>query len=51
MVQTHRFTPAHIDLRFLLRRIGYRGGLKKIEKELGISRAHDISDLNPKFLG
>jgi len=38
--------PAHIDLRFLLRRIGYSGGLKKIEKELGISRAHDISDLN-----
>ncbi len=31
-----RFPPAHIDLRFLLRRLGYTGGLKRIEKELGI---------------
>lgn len=31
-----RFPPAHIDLRFLLRRLGYTGGLKRIEKELGL---------------
>ena len=30
------FPPAHVDLRFVLRRLGYTGGLKRIEKELGI---------------
>jgi uncharacterized protein YprB with RNaseH-like and TPR domain len=28
----------HIDLRFLLKKLGFRGGLKKIEKEVGIQR-------------
>jgi uncharacterized protein YprB with RNaseH-like and TPR domain len=28
--------PAHIDLRFVLRRLGYTGGLKRIEAELAI---------------
>lgn len=37
----HRFPqlvvpPAHIDLRFTLRRLGYTGGLKRIEQELGL---------------
>ncbi|MHB8351436.1 MAG: ribonuclease H-like domain-containing protein [Thermoplasmata archaeon] len=27
---------AHIDLRFVLRRLGYSGGLKRIEQELGL---------------
>lgn len=31
-----RFPPAHIDLRFLLRRLGITGGLKRIERELGL---------------
>jgi uncharacterized protein len=31
-----RFPPAHIDLRFLLRRLGITGGLKRIEQELGL---------------
>ncbi len=30
--------PGHIDLRFFLKRLGYKGGLKHIEKEFGISR-------------
>lgn len=38
--------PAHIDLRFVLNRLGYRGGLKKIEKDLGINRAPSIDGLN-----
>jgi len=38
--------PAHIDLRFVLNRLGYRGGLKKIEKDLGIQRAPSIDGLN-----
>jgi uncharacterized protein YprB with RNaseH-like and TPR domain len=28
--------PAHIDLRFLLYRLGYAGGLKRIEQRLGV---------------
>lgn len=35
-----------LDLRFLLKRIGYRGGLKSIEKQLGISRTSETVDLN-----
>ena len=30
--------PAHIDLRFFLRRLGYRGGLKAIAKSFGLLR-------------
>jgi uncharacterized protein YprB with RNaseH-like and TPR domain len=30
--------PAHIDLRFFLRRLGYQGGLKRIEKQCGLCR-------------
>src|ERR1017187_740968 len=30
--------PIHIDLRWVTRRLGYRGGLKSIEKEFGICR-------------
>jgi uncharacterized protein YprB with RNaseH-like and TPR domain len=37
--------PAHIDLRFLLRRLGYRGGLKYIEKRFGISRDQEIDGM------
>jgi uncharacterized protein YprB with RNaseH-like and TPR domain len=37
---------AHIDLRFLLKRLGYAGGLKKIEKELGINRSADIDGID-----
>ncbi|MBI9077224.1 MAG: ribonuclease H-like domain-containing protein [Desulfatibacillum sp.] len=35
----------HIDLRYPLQKIGHKGGLKKIEKELGISRGEDIQGL------
>src|SRR4030042_6812025 len=38
--------PAHIDLRFLLRRLGYRGGLKYIEKRFGISREPEIDGMD-----
>ncbi len=35
----------HIDLRFVLRSLGYKGGLKKIEKEFGFERDGDIAHL------
>jgi uncharacterized protein YprB with RNaseH-like and TPR domain len=38
--------PAHIDLRFLLNRLGYGGGLKKIEKRLGIFREPAVEGMD-----
>jgi uncharacterized protein len=37
---------AHIDLRFLLKKLGLAGGLKRIEKELGINRGTDIDGID-----
>ncbi len=37
---------AHIDLRFALRRIGYGGGLKSIERQLGVGRPSELSALD-----
>lgn len=38
--------PVHIDLRFLLRKLGYRGGLKAVEKCFGLARAPEIDGMN-----
>jgi len=38
--------PAHIDLRPLLGRLGYKGGLKGIEKQIGLGRDPSISLLD-----
>jgi uncharacterized protein YprB with RNaseH-like and TPR domain/predicted nuclease with RNAse H fold len=38
--------PIHIDLRWITRRLGYRGGLKEIEKQFGIKRAEAVRDIN-----
>ena len=40
------FPQAHIDLRYLLSRLGYRGGLKKIEKVLGIKRKEEVQGVS-----
>ena len=37
---------AHIDLRFPLSRLGYRGGLKSIERRLGLARPSALSGLD-----
>jgi uncharacterized protein YprB with RNaseH-like and TPR domain len=37
---------AHIDLRFLLRKLGLKGGLKSIEKQLAIAREPAVEGLN-----
>lgn len=39
------FDAIHLDLMYLLRRLGYKGGLKKIEKEVGIRREKEIAGL------
>ncbi len=36
----------HIDLRYILTDLGYKGGLKKIETTLGLGRSSDVSDVN-----
>jgi uncharacterized protein YprB with RNaseH-like and TPR domain/predicted nuclease with RNAse H fold len=38
--------PIHIDLRWVTRRLGYRGGLKSIEKEFGIARDEAVEDVS-----
>ena len=38
----------HIDLRFFLRKIGLSGGLKVIEKKLGIKRSDETEDIDGK---
>jgi len=38
--------PGHIDLKFLYNRMGYSGGLKRIEREMGISRDVSINGLD-----
>lgn len=41
-----RLEQLHVDLCPTLKRLGYRGGLKKIEKQLGIARGDDTDGLN-----
>jgi uncharacterized protein YprB with RNaseH-like and TPR domain len=36
----------HIDIMYPLRRLGYRGGLKGIEKQVGIARSEDTDGLS-----
>jgi len=36
----------HIDLRWVTRRLGYRGGLKSIEREFGICRDKSVEDVD-----
>lgn len=40
------FDQLHVDLRYLLGGLGYRGGLKSIERELGIRRPAEIADVD-----
>lgn len=38
--------PLHVDLRFLLARLGYKGGLKKIEPRFGINRPNEVNGMD-----
>ncbi|HXE92017.1 MAG TPA: ribonuclease H-like domain-containing protein [Terriglobales bacterium] len=38
--------PVHIDLRWVMRRLGYTGGLKEVEKRLRIRRAAEVEELS-----
>jgi len=41
-----KLPPIHLDLRFLLARLGYRGGLKAIEPRFGITRPKAVAGLD-----
>ncbi len=41
-----RLDQAHIDLRFVLGSLGYRGGLKAVERTLGLARDPAIQDVD-----
>jgi len=41
-----RLPPLHLDLCPLLRRLGYKGGLKNVEAQLGIKRSPETQGLN-----
>ncbi len=41
-----RLDQAHIDLRFVLASLGYRGGLKAVERKLGLRRDEAIRDVD-----
>jgi hypothetical protein len=38
--------PAHVDLRFLMARLGYKGGLKRIEPRFGIHRPKAVNGMD-----
>jgi uncharacterized protein len=40
------FNHLHADLRWLMKRLGYTGGLKRIEKELDITRGEEIAEVD-----
>jgi len=40
------YDQLHIDLMYPLKRIGYSGGLKKIERDMGIVRSDNIKDVD-----
>jgi uncharacterized protein YprB with RNaseH-like and TPR domain/predicted nuclease with RNAse H fold len=43
---SHFIPPIHIDLRFLLRRLGYTGGLKSVERQMNICRDEEVAGLS-----
>jgi uncharacterized protein YprB with RNaseH-like and TPR domain/predicted nuclease with RNAse H fold len=38
--------PIHIDLRWISKRLGYSGGLKELERSLGIARRSEVVDMD-----
>jgi uncharacterized protein YprB with RNaseH-like and TPR domain/predicted nuclease with RNAse H fold len=38
--------PIHLDLRYLLKRLGYSGGLKQIERRLGLRRSKEAESVD-----
>ena len=43
---SHTYNFIHLDLRYMLKELGLQGGLKKIEKELGIIRNAEVAGID-----
>lgn len=41
-----KLPPIHLDLRYILKRLGYVGGLKQIEEALGLRRSKKIASID-----
>ena len=41
-----KFDIVHLDLRFMMADIGFKGGLKKIEKEVGLTRDDEVAEVD-----
>jgi uncharacterized protein YprB with RNaseH-like and TPR domain len=41
-----RFPPFHLDLRFAYKRLGLKGGLKKVQVQLGFIREQGVAEVN-----
>ena len=44
--RANRFNHVHLDLRYPLHRLGYKGGLKRIEHMVGIARSEETQGLD-----
>ena len=44
-----KLNHAHIDLRYVLKALGFSGGLKSCERQLGIGRTGDVADVDGYF--
>lgn len=44
-----KLSHAHLDLRYILKNLGYSGGLKSCERQLGIGRTGCLSDVDGFF--
>ena len=40
-----KFPPIHIDLRWVTRKLGMKGGLKSVEEKFGLKRAASVEDI------
>src|SRR5208282_1138156 len=40
-----KFPPIHIDLRWVTRKLGMKGGLKSVEEKFGLKRSSSVEDL------
>ncbi len=45
-IPTLRLPPIHLDLRYILKRLGHTGGLKQIEGRLRIKRSREVGDID-----
>lgn len=43
---SHTYNFIHLDLRYMLKELGLQGGLKRIERELGITRDADVAGID-----